>query len=52
MSEVIEILNEPSYKYEGEEKISYEYYDNENDGINFISYNGETVSQIDVYFYD
>lgn len=52
MSEVIEILNEPSYKYEGEEQISYEYYDNENDGINFISYNGETVSQIDVYFYD
>ncbi len=52
MSEVIEILNEPSYKYEGEEQINYEYYDNENDGINFISYNGETVSQIDVYFYD
>ena len=52
MSEVIEILNEPSYKYEGEEQIMYEYYDNENDGINIISYNGETVSQIDVYFYD
>ena len=52
MSKVIEILNEPSYKYENEEQINYEYYDNENNGINIISYNGETVSQIDVYFYD
>ena len=52
MSEVLDILNERSYKYEGDERINFEYYDNENDGINFISYNGETVSQIDVYFYD
>lgn len=52
MSEVKEILNEPSEALEGEEQTSYYYYDNGNSSMVFTSYNGKTVSKIEVYYYD